>query len=293
MRRDKVCHAHRHLCDPALVDNKTCGHPSRRSPRSRLRSLSRPCLLLRPEYSCAARFRPRWLGCALDRYLPNPNFVSRADLLLPARVSPKKIPGGITLKFESGNLQKLVALSSLSCIIQFLFSSVFAAEMWVIRVVSFEATSGQISFETAILDSSGVTLSSSQISSSGHLMVAALKEELVACGLIYALSSVSGLTAVALETHGPHEQLRVFSRLVCAGKLAGTSEFQGILRLQEAKVVKIQPSLVTVTSITAVSATSIKTASTSGTVISRRLVWKIVTDLHQAVVFSRLDLHHL
>ena len=182
------------------------------------------------------------------------------------------ISGGITLNFESGNLRKLVTLGSLSYIIQLVFSPVFAAEMWVIRVVYFEATSVKISFETAILHSSGVALSSSQISSSGHLVVEALKEELVACGLIFALSSVSGLTAVALETHCPHEQLRVFSRLVCAGKLAETSEFQGILRLQVAKVVKIQPSLVTVTSITAVSATSIKTASTSGTVISRRLV---------------------
>ena len=61
----------------------------------------------------------------------------RGDLV----VTKPMIPGGITLKIESGNLKKLVSLSSLSYIIQLVFSRVFAAEMWVIRVVSFEATS--------------------------------------------------------------------------------------------------------------------------------------------------------
>ena len=84
---------------------------------------------------------------------------------------------------------------------------------------------------------------SSQISSSGHLMEAALKKELVACGLVYALSSVSGLTAVAFAGNAlPTRTTEVISRLVCAGKMAGTSGFQGILRSQVAKVLGIQRS---------------------------------------------------
>ena len=74
------------------------------------------------------------------------------------------------------------------------------------------------------------------------------------------------------------------SRLVGAKKQTGTSGFQGISRSQVAAVPKMQPSLVTVTSIPAGSATSIKTASTSGTVISSSMVSKIVTGLQAFVV---------
>ena len=109
--------------------------------------------------------------------------------------SKKRFRGELTLNFESGNLQKLVALSSFSYIFHFVFSRVFAAEMWVIRIVSFEAMLGQISVVTAILEFNWSRPFSSQILSSVHL-TAALKE-LVACGLVYALSSVSGLTTVA------------------------------------------------------------------------------------------------
>ena len=68
--------------------------------------------------------------------------------------------------------------------------------MWVIRIVSFEAMLDQISVETAILEFNWSRPLSTQILSSVHLTVAAL-QELVACGLVYALSSVSGLTTVA------------------------------------------------------------------------------------------------
>ena len=93
-----------------------------------------------------------------------------------------------------------------------------------IRTVSFEAMLGQISLETAILDSSGVAL---QISSSGHLVEAALKE-LVACGLVYALLSVSGFTAVAFTGHALPTKTTEdhFTIGLCQGRWQGRLDFK-------------------------------------------------------------------
>ena len=73
-------------------------------------------------------------------------------------------------------------------------------------------------------------------------MEAALKKELVACGLVYALS-VSGLTAVAFTGNAlPTQTTEGHFTIGLCWKLAGTSGFQGILWSQVAKVFKIQPS---------------------------------------------------
>ena len=147
-----------------------------------------------------------------------------------------------------------------------------------IRVVSFEAMLGQISVETAILEFKWNRPLSNQILSSGHLMMAALKMDLVACGLIYALSSVSGLTAVAFTGNALPTQIglcRKFAKDVWISRDLAVSGCQSFW----------DP---TISSTTAVSATSIKIASTSGTVISRSIVSKIVTCLQQAVVVRGL-----
>ena len=121
---------------------------------------------------------------------------------------------------------------------------------------------------------------SSQISSRGHLMEAALKE-FVACGLVYALSSVSGLTSVAFTGHALPTKTTVdhFTIVLCweAGRDVWISRHPAVSGCQSFW----DP---TFSSIIAVSATSIKTASRSGTVISSSIVSKIVTCLQQALV---------